>query len=96
MIAIAKERHCIVVVSSSDSADHVDEYLSHGADYVIKGEGEMTLLDLCTGILKSTGSNSREIQGLSFLESGRVVETIPRRPIRDLDSLPLPRGTLST
>ncbi len=94
MIAIAKERHCIVVVSSSDSADHVDEYLSHGADYVIKGEGEMTLLDLCTGILKSTGSNTREIQGLSFLESGRVVETIPRRPIRDLDSLPLPAWDL--
>lgn len=94
MIAIAKAKKCIVVVSSSDSADHVDEYLSQGADYVIKGEGEITLLDLCTDILKSTSSNTHEIAGLSFLENGSAVETIPRRPFRDLDSLPLPAWDL--
>lgn len=94
MIAIAKAKKCIVVVSSSDSADHVDEYLSQGADYVIKGEGEITLLDLCTDILKSTSSNTHEIPGLSFLENGSAVETSPRRPIRDLDSLPLPAWDL--
>jgi len=94
MISIAKARGCIVVVSSSDSADHVEEYLSQGADYVIKGEGETTLLELSTQVLKSTADSAGEIPGLCFLESGNVVESISRKPIRDLGSLPLPAWDL--
>jgi anaerobic magnesium-protoporphyrin IX monomethyl ester cyclase len=94
MIAIAKARGCIVAISSSDSADHVKEYLSQGADYVIKGEGETTLLELCTQVLKSTADSARGIPGLCFLESDNVIESIPRRPIKYLDSLPLPAWDL--
>jgi len=94
MIEIAKRKKCIVVVSSSDSADHAVEYLSRGADFVIKGEGEITLLELCTNILRSPDDKFREIDGLSFIEDGRVVDTIARKPIKDLDSLPLPAWDL--
>ena len=94
MVEIAKKNNCIVVVSSSDSADHIEEYLSQGADYVIKGEGEITLLELCTNILKSPLSDLNEIAGLSFSDNGCVIETKPRRPIKDLDSLPFPAWDL--
>ena len=54
MIETAKARGCTVIVSSSDATDHLDEYLSRGADYVIVGEGEVTLgelMDTLTGRL---------------------------------------------
>src|SRR6185295_10391000 len=43
MIAIAKRFGCTVMVSSSDSTDHYKEYLARGADFIIKGETEITL-----------------------------------------------------
>ncbi len=48
MIARAKEQGRIVIVSSSDAADHYEKYITHGADFVIKGEGEDTLKELLT------------------------------------------------
>jgi len=94
MIEIAKKAKCTVVVSSSDSADHADEYLYHGADYVLNGEGEMTLLELCSKIKKSGSRNDYEIAGLSFIEHGKVVKTVARSPMRSLDSLPFPAWDL--
>src|SRR5580700_445932 len=40
MIRHAKKRGCYVIVSSSDSADHYQEYLQQGADFVLLGEAE--------------------------------------------------------
>src|SRR4051812_39015919 len=37
MARLAKAEGCIVAVSSSDSTDHIDEYLDHGADYIMPG-----------------------------------------------------------
>src|SRR5688500_18623214 len=46
MCALAKKRGCTVMVSSSDSTDHFDQYLSAGADFVLLGEAEQTLPEL--------------------------------------------------
>jgi radical SAM superfamily enzyme YgiQ (UPF0313 family) len=46
MIAAAKARGCTVIVSGADMTDHPDLYLSAGADVVILGEGDITLLEL--------------------------------------------------
>jgi anaerobic magnesium-protoporphyrin IX monomethyl ester cyclase len=43
MTVIAKEYGAFVIVRSSDAADHAEEYLDHGADVIIIGEGELTL-----------------------------------------------------
>src|SRR5215208_8492950 len=50
MIAIAKERGCTVIVSSSDSTDHFEKYLDKGADFILIGEGEHTLLELIEAV----------------------------------------------
>jgi anaerobic magnesium-protoporphyrin IX monomethyl ester cyclase len=94
MIEIAKREGSIVVVSSSDSADHAKEYLTRGADYVIKGEGEITLRELCESLLGQRPEDIPQIDGLSFLVNGRVIETAARKPMRNLDSLPLPAWDL--
>ena len=46
MIHWAKLKHCIVIFSSSDATDHYEKYLGAGADYVIIGEAEYSLLEL--------------------------------------------------
>src|SRR6202000_2694226 len=50
MIRLARRQGAIVIVSSSDSTDHYSEYLERGADFVLLGEGEETLLELVTTI----------------------------------------------
>ena len=45
MIKYAKQEGCKVIVSSSDSTDHLEKYLEKGADVVLLGEGEITLLE---------------------------------------------------
>ncbi len=43
MIRYAKERGCLVVVSSSDSTDRYEMYIRAGADFILLGEAEMSL-----------------------------------------------------
>ena len=52
MCKLAKAKGCRVIVSSSDSTDRYEEYLREGADFVIIGEGEHTLLELAEAIKK--------------------------------------------
>ena len=37
MIQLARQRGCVVIVSSSDSTDHYQQYLERGADFVLLG-----------------------------------------------------------
>jgi radical SAM superfamily enzyme YgiQ (UPF0313 family) len=93
MCKIAKEKGCTVIVSSSDSTDRYEEYLNEGADFVLLGEAEHSLLDLVTAISDSD-TDYQKIQGLAFRERNSVIKT-PRRPvIKDLDSLPMPAWDL--
>src|SRR5438045_3606905 len=46
MTAIAKKYGCKVILNSSDSTDHYEKYLNHGADFIITGEGEISLKEL--------------------------------------------------
>src|ERR1035437_71885 len=52
MSKLAKEKGCIVIISSSDSTDHYEQYLNEGADFILIGEAEYTLLELVTALGK--------------------------------------------
>jgi anaerobic magnesium-protoporphyrin IX monomethyl ester cyclase len=93
MISFAKQKGCTVIISSSDSTDHYEKYLEKGADFVLMGEAEITLLEVINSI-KSGGTNFSAIQGLTYKENECVVKTPKRNVIRDLDSLPLPAWDL--
>jgi radical SAM superfamily enzyme YgiQ (UPF0313 family) len=57
-------------------------------DYIVRGEGELTLYDLLEKLLKKNDKKLSEIAGLSYRESGQVFENPPRPLIADLDILP--------
>jgi anaerobic magnesium-protoporphyrin IX monomethyl ester cyclase len=93
MIALAKKRGCVVVVSSSDATDHYEKYLEAGADFILLGEAEQTLLELVRS-LDSGQKDFSQILGLAFKKGNDVLKTQRRNVIRDLDSLPLPAWDL--
>lgn len=55
-----------VIVHGSDASDHADEYLSRGANYVLLGEAEIALSELCSALLHSADTSG--IPGLVSLD----------------------------
>jgi len=95
MIGAAKEQGIPVVVNGSDASDHSAEYLSAGADYVIVGELEKTLLDLASHLLRTEKGDPRSVPGLAYrAAAGGEGRTASRAPMQDLDWLPLPAWDL--
>ena len=64
MIHLAKQRGCTVIVSSSDSSDRYEMYLEEGADFILIGEAEITLLKLINSIQRNDDFST--IEGIAF------------------------------
>ncbi len=95
MMRAAKERGCTVIVSGSDATDHLQEYFEHGADYILIGEGEITLGELMDTLTARAPRTLSNIRGLAYREpDGTIHQTPPREFIRDLDGLPFPARDL--
>lgn len=93
MIELARPHVDKIVVSSSDSTDHPERYLRAGADYILLGEGELTLRELITSWEAGLEVGS-DCLGIAYLNEDRLVKN-PRRPVlRELDSLPSPAWDL--
>jgi radical SAM superfamily enzyme YgiQ (UPF0313 family) len=93
MMKFARQKGCKIIVSSSDATDHFEQYLEEGADFVILGEAEHTLLELITAI-ENKQADFFPIQGLAFKEKGAVVKTVRRNVMKELDELPFPAWDL--
>lgn len=57
-------------------------------DWVILGEGELTMLELADAL--ASGGDVSGVAGLAFLRDGSLSETPRRGLVEDLDSLPFP------
>ncbi|MGN6265834.1 MAG: B12-binding domain-containing radical SAM protein [Ginsengibacter sp.] len=93
MIHLAKQRGCTVIVSSSDSSDRYEIYLDEGADFILIGEAEITLLKLINSIQRNETDFSN-IEGLALKKNNSVIKTAKRSVIRDLDALSFPAWDL--
>jgi anaerobic magnesium-protoporphyrin IX monomethyl ester cyclase len=89
MIRYAKDYGCTVIVSSSDSTDRYEMYLNEGADVILLGEAELSLLELANA-LTAGETDLFTIEGLAFKHNDAVVKTKRRNVLKDLDSLPFP------
>ena len=77
MIQFAKEKGCKVIVSSSDSTDRFEMYLNEGADFVLLGEAEQTLLELVNSIGKNE-TDFFHIESFAFRFNIAVVKIVRR------------------
>lgn len=93
MQQIAKKYGCRVIMTSSDAADHYEKYLNNGADFVIIGEAEHTLLNL-VNTLNAAENNFNDIAGIAFYNGNALTKTTKRSISKKLDELPLPAWDL--
>ncbi|HVZ86957.1 MAG TPA: radical SAM protein [Polyangia bacterium] len=101
MTRAARAAGARVVVAGHDAADAPDVYLSAGADYVVVGEGELTLGELAArldgvapGARLAEAAKVDDVPGLVFRHLGLQRKTGPRALLKDLDQLPLPAWDL--
>jgi anaerobic magnesium-protoporphyrin IX monomethyl ester cyclase len=89
----AKQQGCTVVMGGPHPAFVDDDVLTGGyADFIVKGEGEITFPDLLETITR--GDDPCHVKGISYLVHGNVTRTAPRELVEDLDSLPFPARDL--
>jgi anaerobic magnesium-protoporphyrin IX monomethyl ester cyclase len=70
----------IVIAHGSDATDHAQAYLQNGADFVLVGEAEQSLVELCASIL-SGAQLSTNIPGVLRLDAeGNLVQSSLRAP----------------
>ncbi len=69
-----------------------EHFLTHfpQVDYVVRGEGENSFLELIQFLEKGEERQPEEICGIAFRRSGKPYRTEERQPIENLDSLPMP------
>lgn len=94
MSQMAHQSGCTVIICGSDASDHAEQYLKQGADFVLLGEGEVTLGQLL-GLLSGRDTLPfDQILGLAYQHQQQPRRN-PRRPdIREVDSLPFPAWDL--
>lgn len=90
--AQASLQHTLIVLGGPDVTHNLDDYLRNGADGLVVGEGEQTLLDIVRAVFAGDWEDRKHhIAGLAFrLPDGSVFKTVAREKIRDLDTLPFP------
>lgn len=72
--------------------ENITETLHSSIDYLVLGEGELTIKELLLAV--ETKKESQQIKGIAYLENEKVILTPPREPITDFDNLPLPNFSL--
>lgn len=83
--------HTKIVLGGPEVRNHVKNFLTHGTDYIVLGEGEETMLELVQFLDGKTNKTIEEIEGVSFLnEMGEVVQNKERAKLKELTDLPFP------
>ncbi|MEM0997436.1 MAG: radical SAM protein [Bacteroidota bacterium] len=79
-----------IILGGPEVTYHDAHFLEHGADYIVRGEGEITLWDLVTTV-DSGNPFLDQVPGISFINArGEVVRTPDRAKIKDINVLPFP------
>jgi anaerobic magnesium-protoporphyrin IX monomethyl ester cyclase len=89
----AKEQGKIVIMGGPHPTNCPEDALNSGyVDFVVRGEGEITSVELLEGLKQKSGFNAAKVAGISWIdkESGRIIHNIARPFIQDLDVIPFP------
>ena len=79
-----------IVLGGPDVRNHKENYLRAGADVIVFGEGEETMLDLVKSWKEDPEKDLQQIPGIAFLKNNFVMVTGERVLIRDINQLPFP------
>ncbi len=84
---------CIVVFGGSHPTVLPEQTIENSSiDFVIRGEGELTLSELVKGLVE--GGSLSDIPGLSYKHNGKVMHSPQRELVAELDAIPFPARSL--
>jgi len=80
----------VITITGGHFFSNMVEYSlnNYPVDYIVKYEGEYTLLELIQTLL--FGGDVSKVKGVAFKQDGQILQTPPRLLIDNLDELPLP------
>src|SRR6202050_2064071 len=91
ILKVAREAGWKTIVGGPEPGAYALEYLQAGANFVVFGEGELTMGELLASYRHGAKDSYTEICGTAYLDSdGHMHETGQRAQIADLDSQPWP------
>jgi anaerobic magnesium-protoporphyrin IX monomethyl ester cyclase len=91
LIRVCKSHGATVIVGGPEIPFYGEEFIRHGADVGVIGEGELTLEELLPHLRRHGPTGMQHIHGIVYRESdGTIVRTPERELIPDLNVLPLP------
>jgi len=90
LIASCRQLGLPVIVGGPDPANYPVEYLAHGADVVVVGEGEKALEELLPLLDRGDPASLERVNGIVFMRGNEIVRTPPREDLMELDALPIP------
>jgi len=90
ILSVAREAGWRTAVGGPEPGAYTLEYLQAGADFVVSGEGEVTMEELLQA-LRAGETDLSKIAGVAFLDSsGQMRQMPPRAQISNLDLQPWP------
>jgi len=80
-----------IILGGPEVRYNANDLLEHGADCVVIGEGEATMLELITTLESKNEYNLKSINGIGFKdEKSKIIFNAERSLISDIDTLPFP------
>lgn len=84
-------QHTKIVLGGPEVRNHALKFLEHGADFIVSGEGEQTMLELVQFIEGTYTGTITGIEGVSFLDAENTLhQNNERTKLKNLDVLPFP------
>ena len=91
ILSVATEAGWTTIVGGPEPGAYALEYLQSGADFVVFGEGEITMQELLQALKHRNHNSLATISGLAYLDTdGNLQQTASRTQIADLDAQPWP------
>lgn len=82
-------RNTRIILGGPEVRYSAEKLIRAGADFIVNGEGEQTMLELTRHLL-SGQSGFGHIKGIVFEQDGQIITNPEREKMKDLDELPFP------
>jgi anaerobic magnesium-protoporphyrin IX monomethyl ester cyclase len=80
-----------VILGGPEVRNHIVNFLEYGADFIVLGEGEQTMLDLVQWMDGKNLNSISTIDGIAYKDGkGGIIQNREREKIKNLDELPMP------
>ena len=80
-----------IVLGGPEVRNHIPEFLAYGADFIVFGEGEQTMLELVQWVGQKDMDSLASIDGIAYKDANNNIhQNKERAKLKNVDALPFP------